>query len=665
EFELFARRHADHLLDQVDAGHQLGDGMLDLQPRVHFEEVKTLVLADHELHGSGGVVADGLGERDRLLAHFAARRRVDERTRRFLDHFLVAALDRAFALAEMNDVAVLVTEHLDFNMARINDEFLDEQPIVAEGGFGFRTRARKTLGDLGLGTRDPHALAAAACRCLDHHRISDLVRDLHRVLDVSDHAKMTGNGGHFGLRRRPLAFDLVAHGGDRLGIGTDEDDAGLRQRLGEGLALGQKAVARMHRLGAGALAGGDDLVDDEIALGCRRRADRHGLVGHFDVQRVAVGVGIDRNSCDSQAARGLDDPAGDLAAIGDQDTLEHAAIGTPRIRRFRLCGAAGQMSTAVHGARKANVNQPVAPRRDRHPDAGTARSAANRPRPMAAPMAILLTVSLATAARMAMTACARLKVSGVRRSIETLTASTSTSPTTIAPATAPVAPNASPSARPSTMITPRKTANPRTDRRSNGLRNFTLRYASRSSCCQVIQAMANPTTVSAAAISAGATSTSRSGLSAATMPITRRNMTADAIATPAASSRGEPSRAAARRALAMVTAVEDATPPAAAASSNPRRAPKYFTAAWPRKETRATTMAMSQPARRLTPPNGPRGVSGKIGRPMKVMASNTTADRNSGHVICSTQPWSSSRAASKAVAATAAPAAMRMSPMSA
>jgi len=74
---------------------------------------------------------------------------------------------------------------------------------------------------------------------------------------------------------------------------------------------------------------------------------------------------------------------------------------------------------------------------------------------------------------------------------------------------------------------------------------------------------------------------------------------------------------------------------------------------------------MSQTSRGLTPPNGPSGASGKIGRPMNVMASNTTAERNSGHVMCSTQPCSSSRAASKAVAATATPAAMRMSPSSA
>src|SRR5262245_63512400 len=79
------------------------------------------------------------------------------------------------------------------------------------------------------------------------------------------------------------------------------------------------------------------------------------------------------------------------------------------------------MSTAVHGARKAKVNHAAAPPTARQPDARTARSAANQPRPMAAPMAILLTVSLSTAARMASTACARLRVSGVRR---TVTAST-------------------------------------------------------------------------------------------------------------------------------------------------------------------------------------------------------------------------------------------------
>ena len=115
----------------------------------------------------------------------------------------------------------------------------------------------------------------------------------------------------------------------------------LASALGEGGALGEKAVARMHRLGAARLAGGDDLVDDQIALRRGRRADQHGVVGHLDMERVAVGFGIDRDGRDPHAAGGLDDAAGDLAAIGNQDSLEHRATQS-REPAFCLCGGVGE-----------------------------------------------------------------------------------------------------------------------------------------------------------------------------------------------------------------------------------------------------------------------------------------------------------------------------------
>ena len=195
---------------------------------------------------------------------------------------------------------------------------------------------------------DAHALAAAAGRSLDHHRIADLVGDLHRRVVVLDDAEMARHGRDLGGGGRLLGLDLVAHGGDRLGVRADEDDAGLGQRHRKGLALGQEAVARMHGLGAGRLAGGDDLVDDEIALGRRRRADGDGLVGHLDVQRVPVGVGIDRDRLDPHPAGGLDDPAGDFAAIGDQDALEHGGRIVPHPTGGRLCGSAAKSQSRPH-----------------------------------------------------------------------------------------------------------------------------------------------------------------------------------------------------------------------------------------------------------------------------------------------------------------------------
>ena len=37
--ELFAGRRQQLPFDEIDAGDELGDGMLDLQPRVHFQEI--------------------------------------------------------------------------------------------------------------------------------------------------------------------------------------------------------------------------------------------------------------------------------------------------------------------------------------------------------------------------------------------------------------------------------------------------------------------------------------------------------------------------------------------------------------------------------------------------------------------------------------------------
>ena len=120
--ELFAGGDPDHLLDQIDAGDELGHRMLDLQTRIHFKEIEVLVRVDDELDGAGALVVDGLGQRHRLLAHGAPRRLVEKRRRRLLDDLLVAALDRAFALAEIDAVAVRVAQHLDLDVARIDDE---------------------------------------------------------------------------------------------------------------------------------------------------------------------------------------------------------------------------------------------------------------------------------------------------------------------------------------------------------------------------------------------------------------------------------------------------------------------------------------------------------------------------------------------------------------
>ena len=78
ERQFFARRDANHQLDEVKAGDHLGDRMFDLQTGVHFQEVEGFVGTDDEFDRPGALVIDRLGQRHRLFAHRLADRFIDE-----------------------------------------------------------------------------------------------------------------------------------------------------------------------------------------------------------------------------------------------------------------------------------------------------------------------------------------------------------------------------------------------------------------------------------------------------------------------------------------------------------------------------------------------------------------------------------------------------------
>src|SRR5688572_4380174 len=59
--------------------------------------------------------------------------------------------------------------------------------------------------------------------------------------------------------------------------------------------------------------------DVEVALDAKR------LIGDADVNRAAIGVGIQRDRADAEPAASARNAARDLAAVGDQDFGEHQA----------------------------------------------------------------------------------------------------------------------------------------------------------------------------------------------------------------------------------------------------------------------------------------------------------------------------------------------------
>ena len=178
--QLAAGGDADLLQHQIDVGDHLGHRMLDLDARVHLDEIELAVLeqeldrADAEIFQLAHRLGDG-------LADPVARRDVERGRGALLQHLLMAALQRAVALAEMDGVALAVAEHLDFDVARPLQIFFQIDRVVAERGLGLGARGGERGGEIVLDMRDLHAAAAAAGRGLHQHRKADLARDRQRL----------------------------------------------------------------------------------------------------------------------------------------------------------------------------------------------------------------------------------------------------------------------------------------------------------------------------------------------------------------------------------------------------------------------------------------------------------------------------------------------------
>src|SRR5205823_11569819 len=120
------------LFDNVDAGHHFRDRMLDLNARIHLHEIETTARAvDDALDGAGILVAGVPAQPHRRVAERGAQRLVDDWGRTFLDELLIAPLDRAIALAQVQH-RFAIGEDLHFDVPHVGEIFFDVDRAVAE-----------------------------------------------------------------------------------------------------------------------------------------------------------------------------------------------------------------------------------------------------------------------------------------------------------------------------------------------------------------------------------------------------------------------------------------------------------------------------------------------------------------------------------------------------
>ena len=216
-----------------------------------------------------------------------------------------------------------VRQDLELDVAGPLDVLLEVDLAVAEGLLGLAPGDVELLGEGDVVVGDPHAAPAAARDRLDDDRVADRRATLTASASVSTGPSLPGNDGTPAFRTVSLAIGLVAHQLDGLGLGADELDVAGLALLGEFGVFRQEPVARMDRVDIGDLRRADDPVGPQVAVRALRAADADGLVGELDVERLDVGLGIDRQGLDAQLAAGANDPKGDFAAVGDEDFLDH------------------------------------------------------------------------------------------------------------------------------------------------------------------------------------------------------------------------------------------------------------------------------------------------------------------------------------------------------
>ncbi len=199
--------------------HQLGHRVLDLDARVHLDEVELAVLVQ-ELHGAGTAIADALAGVDAQQADGLALLGGNAGRGRFFDApsgCAAASSSRARPGARRSRWQSAST---CTSMWRgVSRYFSRNTAAVPE--------RRRCLGardlDLGdqfvLAAHHLHAAPATAGGGLDQHRVTDLLR--HFLADdfvVRQHALGARHAGHAGGDHLGLGGGLAAHQPDGLGL---------------------------------------------------------------------------------------------------------------------------------------------------------------------------------------------------------------------------------------------------------------------------------------------------------------------------------------------------------------------------------------------------------------------------------------------------------------
>ncbi len=234
-----AAGNADLRLDQIDPRHTFGDGVLHLNPRIDFDEIKFAAVGIlQELDRPGRPVGNRPADLERRLAQVGALRVAQKRRGRALDDLLITALYRAVALVQVHQVAVGVAHDLHFHMTRAADQLLEIHLVLAEGSLGFAPGRSHRFDEFAIVLDDAHAAAAPAPAGLEHDGKPDGVRHGEHFGFIGRQWRCGRHHRHACAGGQVACLHLVAEPAHGFRKRSHEYDARSRAGFGEFRTLG-------------------------------------------------------------------------------------------------------------------------------------------------------------------------------------------------------------------------------------------------------------------------------------------------------------------------------------------------------------------------------------------------------------------------------------------
>lgn len=132
DWQFLTSSYSDLPFNQVLISDHFGDRMLYLQASVHFHEIELICCSiKDELNSSCVVISNSFGSSNGRFTNLKSQRSINVGGC-FLNNLLMSSLNSAVTLIQINVVAVFVTEHLNFDVARFFNILLDDHVIVGK-----------------------------------------------------------------------------------------------------------------------------------------------------------------------------------------------------------------------------------------------------------------------------------------------------------------------------------------------------------------------------------------------------------------------------------------------------------------------------------------------------------------------------------------------------